>query len=138
MRDMLDDLLLRMRGAPWWRKALLGVAVVFVAIGVLAVAVFISRRGDDDADDSPAWCVARDRGDRVDESTRLAEEKDRDLADRAEAARDEREKLEAEIAGSGEGRTEFHEEVDRAAARGDIDGILAARDRRRRRRGSDD
>jgi len=135
MRERLEELVVAFKGAPWWRKMLLGIAIVFVAIGVVAVALFVRRVSEPEPVD-PAERVAHDRGDLIDATVERNEDRDRELADDGERLRGKREALEDEIENSGEGRDAFHDEVDRAAARGDIGAIDNAR--RRRRQGSAD
>jgi len=131
MLDTLKSLTGQWSGAPIWKKVLLAIGIVLVAV-LVAVTFWLYLRPKDD-DDSPAFKVAEDRGEVIDGIVARNEERDRELAADGEKLRTEREDIEKEIAESGEGREAFHEEVDRAAARGDIAGIDAARDRRRQR-----
>ena len=141
MRRELSEMLGTFRDhwavAPWWEKVFLAVAVVFAVIGVVVSSLCLFRRVAEPEHDDSAERVARDRGELLDEVLERNADRDEELATDAEHLADERADIEDRIVNAGEGRDAFHDELDRAAAAGDVGAILAARERRRRQGRSD-
>lgn len=114
---------------PWWQQCLIVIFSVVIILGLILAAigrVFFPKNDIDVFDNG-------DQGS-VDTAVKMNEDKIDDIKQDIAELEEERLEIEDEIMKPDDGREDFHNEVDNAAANGSIAGIDAARKRRRRKR----